>query len=41
MLEINPVLHSINSVDLEERVCKTLPLTGAKVNSDDLGACQK
>ena len=41
MLEINPVLYSINSVDLEERVCKALPLTGAKVNSDDLGACQR
>ena len=35
MLEINPVPHSIN------KVCKALPLTGAKVKSDDLGAYQR
>ena len=34
MLEVNPIPHSINNVDLEVKVCKALPLTGTKVNPD-------
>ena len=36
MLEIDPVPHSINNVDLEEKVCEALPLTGTKVKPNDL-----
>ena len=39
MLEINPVPHSINNVELEELVCETLSLTGTKVKPDVLDAC--
>ena len=38
MLDINPVPYSINNIDLEENVCKVVPLTGTKVISDDLDA---
>ena len=41
MLEINPVLHSINNVDLEEKVCDALSLTGTKIKPDDLDACHR
>ena len=41
MLEINPVPHSINNVDLEEKVCEVLSLTGTKVKPDDLDACHR
>ena len=36
MLEINPVPYSINNIDLEEKFCKVVSLTGTKVMSDDL-----
>ena len=41
MLEINPVPHSMNNVDLEEKVCESLSLTGTKVKPDDLDACHR
>ena len=41
MLEINPVSHSINNFDLEEKVCEVLSLTGSKVKPDDLDACHR
>ena len=41
MLEINPVLHSINNVDLQEKICKDLFLTDTKVKTDDLDACHR
>ena len=41
MLEINLVPHSINNVDLEEKVCEALSLTGTKVKPDDLDACHR
>ena len=41
MLEINPVPHSINNADLEEKVCEALPLTGTKGKPDDLDACHR
>ena len=41
MLEINPVPHSINNVDLEEKVCEALSLTGTEVKPDDLDACHR
>ena len=41
MMKINPVPHSINNVDLEEKVCEALPLTGTKVKQDDLDACHR
>ena len=41
MLDINPVSHSKNNVDLEEKVCKALSLTGTKVKPDDLDACHR
>ena len=41
ILEINPVLHSMNNVDLKEKVCKALSLTGLKVKPDNLDACHR
>ena len=41
MLEINSVSHSVNNVDLEEKICEALSLTGTKVNPDDLDACHR
>ena len=41
MLEINPVPHPVNNVDLEEKVCKTLSLTGTKVRLGDLDVCRR
>ena len=41
MLEINPVHHSINNVDLEEKVCVVLFLTGTKVDPNDLDDCHR
>ena len=41
MLVINPVPHSINNVDFEEKVYKALPLTGTKVKPEDLDACHR
>ena len=41
MLVINPVPHSINNVDLEEKVCEALSLTGTKFKPDDLDACHR
>ena len=41
MLEINLVPHSINNVDLEEKVCEALSLTGTKIKPDDLDACYR
>ena len=41
MLEINPIPHSINNVDCEEKVCEALSLTGTKVKPDDLDACHR
>ena len=38
MLEMNPVPHSISNIDLEEKVCEALPLTGTKVKLEDLDA---
>ena len=32
MLDINPVPHSINNVDLEEKVYEALSFTGIKLN---------
>ena len=34
-------LHLINNVDLEEKFCKALSLTGTKVKLDDLDACHR
>lgn len=31
----------MNSVDLEEKVCKALSLTGSKVKPENLGACHR
>ena len=39
ILEINPVRHAMNNVDLEEKVCEALPLTGTKVKPDDVDVC--
>ena len=33
MLEINPVVHLINNVDLEEKLCKALSLAGTKIKN--------
>ena len=33
MLEIDPVPHSINNVDLDEKVCETLSLIGTKAKT--------
>ena len=41
MVEVNPVLHSINNVDLEEKVCEVLSLTGTKVKPVDLDPCYR
>ena len=41
MLEINPILHSINNADLPEKACEALSLTGTKVEREDLDACYK
>ena len=41
ILEINPVLPSVKNVDLEEKVCDDLSLTGTKVKPDDLDACHR
>ena len=38
MLEINPVPYWINNINLEEKFCKVVSLTGTKVMSDDLDA---
>ena len=41
MLELNPVPHSMNNVDLEKKVCEGLSLTDTKVKPDDLDACHR
>ena len=41
VLVINPVPHSINNVDFEEKVYKALSLTGTKVKPEDLDACHR
>ena len=41
MLEINHVPHSIDNVEIEEKVCEALPLTRTKVKLDDLDACHR
>ena len=41
MLEINHVPHSIDNVEIEEKVCEALPFTGTKVKLDDLDACHR
>ena len=41
MLVINPVPHSINNVDFEEKVFKALSLTGTKVKPEDLDVCHR
>ena len=41
MLDINSVPHSVNNVDLEEKVCKVRSFTGTKVKPDDLDACHR
>ena len=41
MLDINPVPHPINNVALEDKVCKTLSLTGTKVRLGDLDVCRR
>ena len=41
MLEINPVPHSINNIDFEEKVCKALSLTGTKDNPEDIDSCHR
>ena len=41
VLEKNRVPHSINNVDLEEKVCEALSLTGTKVKPDNLDACHR
>ena len=38
-MEISPVPGSISDQNLEEEVCKTLPLTGIKVEDKDLHVC--
>ena len=32
MLELNPIPHSINNFDLEEKVCEALSFTGTKLS---------
>ena len=41
MLEIIPVPHSINNVDLEEKVSEALSLIGTKVKPDDFDVCHR
>ena len=41
MVEVNPVPHSINNADLEEKVCEALCLTGNKGKPDDLDTCHR
>ena len=41
MLEINHVPHSIDNVEIEEKVCEALSLTGTKVKPDDFDACHR
>ena len=41
IIEISPVPGSISNQILEEQVCKTLPLTGIKVEDKDLYACHR
>ena len=41
MLGIYLVSHSINTVDLEEKVCEALPVTDTEVKPDDLDACHR
>ena len=41
MLETNPVPHSINNIDREEKVCESLCLTSTKVKSENLDACHR
>ena len=41
MVEVNPVPHSINNADLEEKVCEALCLTGNKGKPDDLHTCHR
>ena len=39
ILEINTVSLSINSVDVEEKVCEALSMTATKVKLGDLEVC--
>ena len=41
IVEISPVPGSISDQNLEEQVCKALPLTGIKVEDKDLHACHR
>ena len=41
ILEINTASLSINSVDLEEKVCEALSMTGTKVKLGDLEVCDR
>ena len=41
IIEINRVLRSISDEDLEEQVCKALPLTSIKLGDKDLHACHR
>ena len=40
IIEISPVPGSISDQNLEEQVCKALPLTEIKVEDKDLHACK-
>ena len=41
IMEISPVPGSISDQNLEEQVCRTLSLTGIKVEDKDLHACHR
>ena len=41
ILEINTVSLSINSVDVEEKVCEALSMTATKVKLGDLEVCHR
>ena len=41
MLEINLIPRWISNIDLEEKVCEVLFLTGTKVKLDDLDVCHR
>ena len=41
IIEISPVPGSISDQNLEEQLCKDLPITGIKVENKDLHACHR
>ena len=41
MIEICPVPRSVSDQNLEEQICKTLSLTGIKVEDKNLHACHR